>query len=181
MKRNILLHVLTAVLITFCILLCTAAQTSLLPSYLNDKYLVADLLLCLVCALGVLSGGAYGAFFGIFAGLCADSTGGFGICLLPVYYMLCGYVCYVVTQLIPHKKFLVYLGAASCLTLGRALIAMLYSMLYTGAAPLLDVIRYVCLPIVPGTWLSLPLMYAIALGLTLPLKFLKHNSIDKIM
>lgn len=181
MKRNVILHAVTIVLCVLSIMLLCAAQTSFLPSYLNDSYLVADLLLGLICAIGVLAGGTYGAFLGIFAGLCADAAGGFGLCLLPVYYMLCGYVCYVANDLIPHNKFLVYLAASAALTIGRVLIALVYVVLYLGNAPLPDVIRYVCLPLVPGTLLALPLSYLLALGLTLPLRFVKHNSIDKIM
>ena len=181
MKRNIILHAITSLLIILCIFLTAAAQTSFLPNYLNDSYLVADLLLGLVCAVGVLGGGTYGALAGILAGLCADAAGGFGICLLPIFYMLCGYACHVVHDLIPKKKFLVYLVAAACLTPGRALMALIYTMLHTGHIPLLDVFRYVCLPIVPGTLLFLPLCYAVALGLTLPLNYVKKNSIDKIM
>ena len=181
MKRNLTLHIITVVLCTLCIMLCAAAQTSFLPSYLNDSYLVADLLLGLTCALGVLGGGAYGAFFGIFAGLCADALGGFGICLLPVFYMLCGYLSHVAHDMIPQRKFPVYLAVSACMTPARALVALIYVMLHTGHIPLLDVFRYVCLPLVPGTLLSLPLSYAIALGLTLPLRYIKHNSIDKIM
>lgn len=181
MKRNVMLHVATALLCVLSILLLCAAQTSFLPSYLDDSYLVADLLLGLICAIGVLGGGAYGAFLGIFAGLCADAAGGFGLCLLPVYYMLCGYACHVADDVIPKKKFLVYLAASATLTIGRALIALVYVVLYLGNAPLPDVLRYVCLPLVLGTLLLLPLTYLLALGLTLPLRFIKRNSIDKIM
>ena len=181
MKRNLTLHILTVVLCTLCIVLLACAQTSLLPSYLNDSYLVADLLLGLICALGVLGGSAYGAFFGIFAGLCADALGGFGICLLPVFYTLCGYLGHVANDIVPKRKFLVYLAVSACMTPARALVALIYVMLYTGHIPLIDVIRYVCLPLVPGTLLTLPLCYAIALGLTLPLRYVKTNSIDKIM
>ena len=184
MKRNLTLHLITVVLCTLCIMLLSAAQTSFLPSYLDDSYLVADLLLGVVCALGVLGGndkGAYGALFGIFAGLCADALGGFGICLLPVFYMLCGYLGHVANDIVPQRKFTVYLAVSAAMTLVRALVALIYVMLHTGHIPLLDVIRYVCLPLVPGTLLTLPLCYAIALGLTLPLRYVKHNSIDKIM
>ena len=181
MKRNLTLHLITVVLCTLCIILMAAAQTSFLPSYLNDSYLVADLLLGLICALGVLGGSAYGTFFGIFAGLCADALGGFGICLLPVFYMLCGYLGHVANDIVPQRKFTVYLAVSAAMTLVRALVALIYVMLHTGHIPLLDVFRYVCLPLVPGTLLALPLSYAIALGLTLPLRYVKHNSIDKIM
>ena len=50
----------------------------------------------------------YGALFGIFAGVLADCTGGFGIYFLPLLYMLCGYGAYVCAELIPKKKFSVY-------------------------------------------------------------------------
>lgn len=173
-----------ALCIALCIILCIfacAAQTSLLPRYLNDTYFVCDLLLCLTLALGICAGKAYGAFTGIFAGVLADSTGGFGISLLPLFYMLCGYFIAVCAELIPNKKFPIYMAFGAISVIGRALVSMIYVMLSSGSLPILDVGRYVCLPIIFGTCLALPAFFPIGLLVTLPLKEINKHSIDKIM
>ena len=181
MSKRIFLHLLCVLLCMLSAFLACAAQTSLLPHFLNDSYFVIDLLLCLTVSLGVCGGPAYGAFFGILAGILADCTGGFGISLLPLYYMLCGYSSSVAAQLIPNKKFFVFLATGTLCIIGRVLVALIYVMLSAGSIPLLDVGRYVLLPLLLGTTLFLPFSYPIGLLLTLPVRKTKHDSIEKIL
>ncbi|MBQ7378240.1 MAG: hypothetical protein IJW70_01015 [Clostridia bacterium] len=181
MKKTILLHILCTMLCAICGIFACAAQTSLLPHFINDSFFVIDLLLCLSLALGVHGGPAYGAFFGIFSGILADCTGGFGISLLPLFYMLCGYGASVAVQIIPNKKFPVYLATGAVCILGRALVALIYVTLSAGNIPLLDVGRYVLLPLLLGTALTLPFIYPVGLLLTLPVRKIKHDSIEKIL
>lgn len=181
MKQKIALCSLSVILCAICGILLCAAQTSLLPMFVSDSIFVLDLLLCLTVALGACGGPAFGAFFGIYAGILADSTGGFGISILPLFYMLCGYLAYVAADLIPYKKFLVYLATGAILILGRAVVAVIYVMLSSGSVPILDVIRYVCIPLILGSALALPAAYPLGLLLTLPVRKIKHDSIDKIM
>lgn len=181
MKNKALLHTVSIIACILCGILLCAAQTSLIPRFINDSYLVPDLLLCLTVALGMLGGAPYGAFFGIFAGILADSTGGFGISLLPLFYMLCGYGASVVAELIPQKRFLVYHAVGLIAVIGRVLVAVIYVMLSSGNISLLDVIRYVCFPLLLGSCLALPATYPLGLLLTLPIKHIKQDSIDKII
>jgi hypothetical protein len=181
MKQKIALSGISVIGCLLCGILLCAAQTSLLPMFLNDSFFVLDLLLCLTIALGTCGGPAFGALFGIYAGILADCTGGFGICILPLFYMLCGYFAFVAADMIPYKKFVVYLATGAICVLLRALVAMIYVMLSSGSVPLLDVLRYVCIPIILGTVLVLPAAYPLGLLLTLPVRKIKHNSIDKIM
>ena len=181
MKKRIALHAACIICcILFCFLAC-AAQTSLLPHYLNDSYLVPDLLLCFVLSIGICANQAYGAFFGILAGVLADSTGGFGIFLLPLLYMLCGYGAGVAAELIPNKKFPVYLATGVIAALARAVTSLVYVALSSGTILLLDVTRYVCIPLFLGTCLALPAMYLPGLIMTLPVRKIKHDTIDKIL
>lgn len=181
MKKNVLLH---AIIIVGClcsgVLLC-AVQTSFLPHYLNDALFVPDLLLCLTVGLGVMAGPVYGAFFGIFAGVLADCTGGCGIFLLPLLYMICGYAAHVCADLIPNRKIPVYFatGAAACAL--RAMVAIIYVLLSVDNVQVIDVIRYVCIPLILGTLVFLPIMYLASLLLTLPIRFIKHQTIDNIL
>ena len=172
-KKNALLHALTVFFCLACGVLVCAAQTSLLPHYLNDAHLVPDLLLCLTIAFGMLAGPLYGSLFGIYAGVLADATGGFGIFLLPVFYMLCGYGAHVCTELIPNKKFPVYLVFGAFAALGRAIVALIYVMLSSGNVQLLQVCRYVCIPLILGTVIALPIAFSLAYLLTLPIRKIK--------
>ncbi len=192
MKKNALLHAITIIGCLCCGVLLCAAQTSFLPHYLNDAILVPDLLLCLTVGMGILAGqshnthgvtygSAYGALFGIFAGVLADATGGCGIFLLPLLYMLCGYGAHVSADLLPNKKFYVYLAVGVISAALRAVIAIIYVFLSVGSVQLFDVARYVCLPLFLGTCMSLLPIYLVSLVLTLPIRKIKHQTIDKII
>ena len=172
-KNSVLLHVLTIFLCAACGVLACAAQTSLIPHYFSDAHLVPDLLLCWTLCFGMLAGPIYGSLFGIYAGVLADATGGFGIFFLPVFYMLCGYGSHVCADLLPNKKFPVYLAFGALATLGRAIVAMIYVMLSSNNVELLGIIRYVCIPLVLGTVIALPVTFPLAYLLMLPIRKIK--------
>ena len=188
MKKNALLHVVTTIGCIACFVLLCAAQTSFLPHYINDAIFVPDLLLCLTVGIGILAGqskgtynSAYGAILGIFAGVLADATGGCGIFLLPLFYILCGYGAYVCADLLPNHKFYAYLAVGVISAALRAVIAIVYVFLSVGSVQLFDVARYVCLPLFLGTCMSLLPIYLVSLVLTLPIRKIKHQTIDKII
>ncbi len=181
MKKNALLHALTVMGCILCSILLCALQTSFLPHYLNDAFFVPDLLLCLTVGMGVLAGPLYGSFLGIFAGILADSTGGCQIYLLPLFYMLCGYGAHVCVDLLPNKKFPVYIAMGTAAAALRAVVAVIYVFLSVGSVPVFDVARYVCIPLFLGTLLALLPTYFVSLLLTLPIRNIKHQTIDKII
>ena len=131
--------------------------------------------------LGIFAGPLYGTLFGIFAGILADSTGGCGIFLLPLFYMLCGYGAHVCADLLPHKKIPVYFAVGTAAAFLRAVVAIIYVFLSAGSVPLFDVARYVCIPLILGTFVALLPAYFVSLILTLPIRKIKHQHIDKIM
>lgn len=182
MKKHIVLHAMTAIFSLLCGMLLCAAQTSFFPHYLNDSFLVPDLLLCVVVGIAITSeryGHIYGMLFGIYAGILADSTGSCGIFLLPLLYTLCAYGAYVCRQLIPNKKFLIYLAAGTLSAALRTIVAVIYVLLSSGSVPILDIARYVCIPLLFGTVLALIPAYPVSLMLTLPIRKIKHQNIDK--
>lgn len=181
MKKNAVFHLLCIIGCLLCGVLLCAAQTSFIPHYLNDAYLVPDLLLCTVVAIGIFAGPVYGSLYGIYAGVLADSVSGFGIFLLPLFYMLCGYAAWVAANILPKRKFPVFLAVGAIALLGRVVIAVIYVILFCGSVPLPDVLRYVCFPLLLGTALVLPAAYPTAFFITLPLRNIKHDKIDKIM
>lgn len=179
MKKIVFLHAISALgCVLGGILLC-AVQTSFLPHYLNDAFFVPDLLLCMSVGLGILAGPLYGALFGIYAGILADATAGCGIFLLPLVYMLCGYGAHVCADLLPNKKFTVYVAVGAMASCLRAIVAIIYIFLSSGSVPLFDVARYVCFPLLLGTLLALLPTYLASLVLTLPIRKIKHQNIDK--
>ena len=187
MKKNIFLHVITTLGCMICAILLCAAQTSFLPNFLNDALFVSDLLLCMTVGLGVLTGrtkcgtyvSAYAVIFGIFAGILADCTAGCGIFLLPLLYMLCGYGAYVCADLLPYKKFFVYLAVGAASAALRVIVAVIYVLLSEGSVPLPDIAQYVCIPLFLGTVIALLPVYPASLLLTLPIRKIKHQNIDK--
>ena len=188
MKKNAVLHAVTIIGCIACFVLLCAAQTSFLPHYINDAIFVPDLLLCLTVGIGILAGqrkgaygGAYGALCGIVAGVLADATGGCGIFLLPLLYMLCGYGAHVCADLLPNRKFYVYLAVGVASAALRAVIAIIYVFLSVGSVQLFDVARYVCLPLFLGTCICLLPIYPVSLAVTLPIRKIKHQTIDKII
>ena len=186
MKKNVFLHAIVVVGCIICAILLCAAQTSFLPHYLNDAIFVPDLLLCMTVGLGILTGhakcgtyaSAYSMVFGIFAGILADCTAGCGIFLLPLLYMLCGYGAYVCANLLPYKKFSLYLAVGAASAALRVLVAIIYVLLSKGSVPLPDIARYVCFPLLLGTVIALLPVYPASLVLTLPLRKIKHQNID---
>ena len=178
MKKNLFLHALTAFACMMAAVLLCAAQTSFLPHYVNDAYIVPDLLLCMTLALGILIkkpyGAIYSSLFGIFAGILADCTGGFGISLLPLFYMLCGYGAFVCAdilhEILPKKRLPLYFVIGLLAAFLRTVVAVIYVFLYSGSVPIPEILRYVCIPLFLGTSLALLPTYFVSLLLTLPLK-----------
>lgn len=75
-----------------------------------------DILLAAVVGLAVADGERTGAVSGIVAGVLAEALGGTGIMLMPVFYMLVGYIFGVVTRFFLNRNFaswIVYMLLAS--------------------------------------------------------------------
>ena len=182
MKKNLFLHAICIMGCIACGIILCAAQTSFFPHYINDAFFVPDVLLCITVGIAVTAGRyghIYGTLFGIFAGILADSTAGCGIFLLPLFYMLCAYGAYVCNQLIPNKKLLIYLSLGTISAALRTLVALVYVFLSAGSVPIPDIARYVCIPLFLGTVLALLFMYPASLLLTLPIRKINHQNIDK--
>ena len=78
-------------LLSLLLLSIALLQVTLLSRYrLFDS--VPDLMLCTVVCIGFFSGAQIGAICGIAGGFLIDALGSFGISILPVFYLLCGYV-----------------------------------------------------------------------------------------
>lgn len=84
---------------------CAVIQSSLFPA-LTLLPATPDLLLAAVMGLAVYDGERSGAVAGIGAGVLTEALSPSGIMLLPVVYMLIGYVFGIVTRIFLNKNFL---------------------------------------------------------------------------
>ena len=85
-----------------------------------------DLLLAAVMGLAVCDGERTGAVAGIAAGVFAEALGGMGIMLMPVFYMLAGYVFGIVTRFFLNRNFLSWIVYMLIAGLSRAVWSLLH-------------------------------------------------------
>lgn len=68
-----------------------------------------DMLLALICAIGFISGAGFGAFFGVLAAIIISLLSSAGFTLVPVLYVLCGYLCGALINKFLSPNFLSFL------------------------------------------------------------------------
>ena len=105
----------------FGLLLLIAAllQVTLLSEW-RVMNCVPDLMLCCVVAIAFFCGTHVGAVCGIAGGFLIDALGSFGISVLPVFYLFCGYVVGHYARAMYPKRFSAYAMYASFSLLLRA-------------------------------------------------------------
>ncbi len=70
---------------------------------------VPDLLLAFACAVGFVAGGEFGAVLGLISGIFIGLLGGSGITLVPIVYVVCGYFCGALVDVLLSKHFISFL------------------------------------------------------------------------
>jgi cell shape-determining protein MreD len=85
-----------------------------------------DLLLAAVMGLAVCDGERTGAVSGIAAGVFSEALGGTGIMLMPVFYMLAGYVFGIVTRFFLNRNFLSWIVYMLIAAFARSVWSLLY-------------------------------------------------------
>ncbi len=85
-----------------------------------------DLLLGAVMGLAIYDGERTGAISGIAAGVFAESLGGTGIMLMPVFYMMAGYVFGIVTRFFLNRNFLSWIVYMLIASFARGVWTLLY-------------------------------------------------------
>ena len=131
---------------------------------------VPDLMLCCVVCIGFFSGRFAGAITGIGAGFLIEALGSVGISLLPVAYLLCGYlVGHYARAMIPRKflSFLVYFFIA---LLFRAAITLTYVCLTYAQFSLVTILVGTVLPEMAATAICGCALYLPIRGLCLLLE-----------
>ena len=110
------------------ILLTSVIQVSLLSRY-RIFGVVPDLMLCIVICLAYFGGAQLGAICGIAAGVLIESMGSFGIVLLPLFYLFCGYLTGHYARVIVPRRFSAFTAYFGVSLLLRGAVTLLYACL----------------------------------------------------
>ena len=112
---------------------------------------VPDLMLCCVLCVSYFCGKYRGTVFGIAAGFLIETMGSQGISLLPVVYMLCGYIAGHYSRAILPKRYSFYLLLLGCGLVVRAATTIVYACITYQYIHLPQILLYSVLPEVGGT------------------------------
>ena len=124
---------------------------------------VPDLMLCIVLGISYFNGRHHGAITGIAAGALIETMASSGVVLLPLFYMIFGYVVGHFARAVQPKRFIPYLLYLMFALLLRAGLTVLYAYLTYQNTQLLQVLLHAVLPemlstAVSGLCLYFPLM-----------------------
>ena len=123
---------------------------------------VPDIMLCIVLSISFFSGRHYGAITGIAAGALIEAMASSGIVLLPLFYMLFGYLTGHYARAVQPKRFIPYLFYLMFALFLRAALTILYACLTYQSIHLVQFLIHAVLPemlttAVAGVCLYLPL------------------------
>ena len=123
---------------------------------------VPDIMLCIVLSISFFSGRHYGAITGIAAGALIESMASSGIALLPLFYMLFGYLTGHYARAVHPKRVMPYLFYLMFALFLRAALTILYACLIYQSIHLVQFLIHVVLPemlatAIVGVCLYLPL------------------------
>ena len=147
------------VVITLTVLMLAVLQVSLFAKF-RIFGAVPDLMLCAVVCVAFFSGRFAGAITGIGAGFLIEALGSTGVSVLPVAYLVCGYlVGHYARAVIPRRflSFLLYFGISLIL---RVAVTLTYVCLTYAQISLPSVIISILLPELAATALCGCALYA---------------------
>lgn len=150
--------------VSLMILLLSSVQVSLLARF-QLFGATPDLMLCFVLCIFYFWGKYAGAVTGIAAGFVIEAIGGQGISLLPVIYMLFGYVGGAYARTVHPKRLIPYLFYLFCGLVLRAAVTLLYACMMWEKVSLPDILLNSVLPEAGGTLIVGILIYAPIKGL----------------
>ena len=151
------------VLCTFTVILLIVLLYSIQVSFLakiKPFGATPDLMLCFVLCIFYFWGRYAGAVTGIGAGFVIEAVGGYGISILPIVYMLYGYIGGAYTRTIQPKRFLPYLFYLLCGLFLRAGTTLLYACMTWETVSVPQILLYTVLPELGGTAIVGCVIYA---------------------
>ena len=107
---------------------------------------VPDLMLCIVLGVAYFNGRHHGAITGLASGALIEAIASSGIVLLPLFYMIFGYVVGHYARAVQPKRFIPYLIYLLFALLLRAGITFLYTCLIYQQIHLLQIFAHAVLP-----------------------------------
>ena len=124
---------------------------------------VPDIMLCMVLCIAYFNGRHYGAITGLAAGALIEAIASSGIVLLPLFYMLFGYIAGHYSRAVQPKRFIPYLFYLMFALFLRAALTILYACLTYQNIHLVQILLHAVLPemlatALAGICLYLPLM-----------------------
>lgn len=120
---------------------------------------VPDLMICTVLCVAFFCGRYAGAITGIAAGVLIEAIGSQGISLLPVIYMIGGYVAGHYANNVRPKRYSVYLFFHACALFLRAGVTVVYASLNYRTVDLPKILLYSVLPELLGTLIAGVLLF----------------------
>ncbi|MBE6589493.1 MAG: hypothetical protein E7643_04875 [Ruminococcaceae bacterium] len=150
--------ILYTVIIGIMILVLSSLQVSLFGRF-RPFGAVPDLMLCLVLCIAFFQGRYTGAITGIAAGFVIEAIGSVGLSLLPVAYMIYGYVVGHYAHAMHTARYPSYLLYLVCGLFLRAALTVAYACLSYRIIHLPDIITYSVLPELFGTAIAGMILY----------------------
>ena len=153
--------VIFGVSITLLLLVGAVLQTSVFGrlTYIGA---VPDIMLCIVLCISYFNGRYHGAITGLAAGALIEAIASSGIVLLPLFYMLFGYIAGHYARAVQPKRFIPYLFYLMFALFLRAGLTILYACLIYQNIHLVQILIHAVLPemlatAIAGLCLYLPL------------------------
>lgn len=138
--------------------------TALLQVTLLSRYrllgAVPDLMICTVLCLSFFCGRYVGAVSGIGAGVLIEALGSYGISLLPICYMLIGYLVGYYAKTSTFKGYLGYLPYLAVILSLRAMITVMYTCINYENVNLVQILLRTVLPELAVTAIAGAVIYA---------------------
>ena len=124
---------------------------------------VPDIMLCIVLGISYFNGRHHGAITGLAAGALIEAIASSGIVLLPLFYMLFGYIAGHYARAVQPKRFVPYLFYLMFALFLRAGLTVMYACLTYQSIHLLQILVHAVLPemlatAIAGVCLYFPLM-----------------------
>ncbi len=118
---------------------------------------VPDVLIAAVFSVAMFENERFGAIFGLAVGFFVEAAGGVGVSLLPLVYMLVGYICGLVASEYYRRSALLFLIFDGAALLVRMFVTLIYVVLTWSVVDLSVVIPKVLIPEALSTLVISPL------------------------
>ncbi len=142
-----------------CLIVIVASMQVALLGRIKPLGAVPDLMICTVLCVAYFSGKYSGAMVGIAAGFLIEAIGSQGISLLPIVYMIGGYVAGHYAKSVMRNRYVTYLFYLACALFVRAGMTVIYACLHYEFVNLPKILLYSVLPEGIGTAIAGCVLY----------------------